>query len=229
MKLILTGSTGFIGAEVLRQCLNNPSISSIIALSRRPLPVTDPKLKTVIVEDFTNYSPSVLKELEGAEACIWTLGVKTVNAEIQKKVTLDYTLAALNAFSSLSSPKQPLRFIFTSGILAVREQSKTLLVASDARKIKGEAETLLLDVEKEHSDSLQAFIVRPGTVLAHEGILAGLAAGLGVPAVSVQGLAAVMVDMALRGKADGERVLDNKELVVMGRELLKAKVEKGHE
>jgi nucleoside-diphosphate-sugar epimerase len=71
MKVILAGSSGFIGKEVLRQCLQNPSITSLVALSRRELPVADPKLKTVLVDDFTAYSPDVLRELEGAESCIW--------------------------------------------------------------------------------------------------------------------------------------------------------------
>jgi hypothetical protein len=72
MKVILTGSSGFIGAEVLRQCLRNPSITSLVALSRRELPVApDPKLKTVLVENWEAYEPDVLREMEGAEACIW--------------------------------------------------------------------------------------------------------------------------------------------------------------
>lgn len=74
MKLIVTGTTGFIGQEILTQALSNPSITSIIALSRKPLSSTfasHPKLKTVIMKDFSLYPPSVLKELEGADACIW--------------------------------------------------------------------------------------------------------------------------------------------------------------
>jgi hypothetical protein len=74
MKVILTGVTGFIGHETLLQCIANPSITSIVALSRRALPDIIPvssKLSTVIVEDFTNYKPEILKELAGAEACIW--------------------------------------------------------------------------------------------------------------------------------------------------------------
>lgn len=73
MKIILTGCTGFIGSEVLSQCIRNPSISSIIALSRRSLPETanDPKLKTIIMKDFNSYPDSVLEDLSGADACIW--------------------------------------------------------------------------------------------------------------------------------------------------------------
>jgi nucleoside-diphosphate-sugar epimerase len=73
MKIILTGCTGFIGSEVLSQCIRNPSVTSIIALSRRSLPETanDPKLKTIIMEDFNFYPDSVLEDLSGADACIW--------------------------------------------------------------------------------------------------------------------------------------------------------------
>lgn len=74
MKVILTGTTGFIGAEVLQQCIRNPAITSIIALSRRPLnEISDPKLKVVVVSDFTSYDEDVMRELQGAEACIWQI------------------------------------------------------------------------------------------------------------------------------------------------------------
>jgi hypothetical protein len=75
MKLILAGSTGFIGAEILRQCLANPSITSLVALSRRELPSTfadpDHKLNIVLVKDFEEYEATVIKECEGAAGCIW--------------------------------------------------------------------------------------------------------------------------------------------------------------
>lgn len=73
MKVILLGSTGFIGKAVLDQCLKNSAITSIIALSRRELPeqAVNPKLTVVIVEHFKFYSDSVLEHLKGADACIW--------------------------------------------------------------------------------------------------------------------------------------------------------------
>lgn len=76
MKFILTGCTGFIGGEVLLQCLQNPAITSVIALSRRQLPeafAKDPKLNVVIIKDFNSYPDSVLEDLKGADACIWYL------------------------------------------------------------------------------------------------------------------------------------------------------------
>ena len=74
MKIILTGSSGLIGTEVLTQAISNPNITSIVVLSRKPLPeqvTSNSKVNVVIIEDFTSYTPDVLKQLEGADGCVW--------------------------------------------------------------------------------------------------------------------------------------------------------------
>jgi N-acetyl-gamma-glutamylphosphate reductase len=76
MKLIIGGSTGLVGTELLRQALSHPAITSIVGLSRREtqLPAGAPnsgKLRSIVVDDFEHYSDAVRKELEDADACIW--------------------------------------------------------------------------------------------------------------------------------------------------------------
>ena len=74
MKVILAGPTGFIGCEVLEQCLQHSFITSIVALSRRELPSSvssNPKVKVAIMNDYLSYPESVLQDIKGAEACIW--------------------------------------------------------------------------------------------------------------------------------------------------------------
>ena len=79
MKVIVVGSTGFVASEVIKQALSIPTITSIIALARKPTAVpqnTGPganvsKLRSVVCEDFENYPENVKKELVGADACIW--------------------------------------------------------------------------------------------------------------------------------------------------------------
>ena len=73
MKVILTGSTGFIGGEVLQQCLASPQIDKIVVLSRRDLPrlAGNPKAKVLLMKDFQEYPPDVLGELDGSDAVIW--------------------------------------------------------------------------------------------------------------------------------------------------------------
>ena len=74
MKVILTGSTGFIGGGVLNECVQHPKITSIIVLSRRELTgpaATNVKTKVTVLEDFMNYPDSVLQQIKDADVCIW--------------------------------------------------------------------------------------------------------------------------------------------------------------
>jgi hypothetical protein len=154
MKLILTGANGFIGSEVLSLALSNSSITSLVALSRKPLPATHPKLNNVILKDFSSYPPSILSQLSGAEACIWyvmhfppsskvtcwqryrCIGEKSTSIEVAKKVRLEYSMTAARTFSELAKQEEKkFRFVFLSGIITVRNQNSTPWFYGDARKI----------------------------------------------------------------------------------------------
>ena len=80
MKLIITGATGFVATEVVRQALLLPSITTVVAVARKA--VSTPKgissndaakLKSVVVPDYGTYSYETKKELAGAVACIWSV------------------------------------------------------------------------------------------------------------------------------------------------------------
>lgn len=135
MKLILTGASGFIGSEVLHQTLQDPAIDSVIALTRRPLKVDHPKLKVLIVEDFTDIPKDVLAVCAEASACIWTLGSKDMkNLDASRRVNLDYTIAAAKAFVNGVDSNTRFSFVYMSGVLAVREQDSSPYFLAEARK-----------------------------------------------------------------------------------------------
>lgn len=71
MKVLITGSTGRVGGCVLERCLAHPQITSVVALTRRPLDIKNPKLNNVIHKNFLEYDDAVIEQLKGAEACIW--------------------------------------------------------------------------------------------------------------------------------------------------------------
>lgn len=51
MKVIITGTTGMIGEGVLLECLNQPQITEVLSVSRRPTGIFHPKHKEYIVAD----------------------------------------------------------------------------------------------------------------------------------------------------------------------------------
>lgn len=79
MKLVIAGSTGFVGTGLVREALLNPRITSVVALARRETPIpkgmdeaeAKKKLIPVVCEDFGAYSEATKKAFEGAGACIW--------------------------------------------------------------------------------------------------------------------------------------------------------------
>lgn len=76
MKIVIGGSSGFVGTELIRQALSNPAITSIVGLSRRetslpPSTAGAEKLKSVVCDNFESYSDSVKRELHDVDACIW--------------------------------------------------------------------------------------------------------------------------------------------------------------
>lgn len=77
MKLIVSGATGFVAAEVIHQGLAHPKITQVIALSRRAVQLgakdDKSKFKQVLVKDYGDYPEDVLQELKGANACIWSV------------------------------------------------------------------------------------------------------------------------------------------------------------
>ena len=56
MKIIITGATGMVGSEVLRQAIADNDITAITAIVRKPLTISNAKLETVLHHDYLNYS-----------------------------------------------------------------------------------------------------------------------------------------------------------------------------
>lgn len=51
MKVIITGTTGYVGEGVLHSCLADPSIEKVLSVSRRTTGIVHPKLEEWIVPD----------------------------------------------------------------------------------------------------------------------------------------------------------------------------------
>ncbi|KAK9482018.1 hypothetical protein V1527DRAFT_477767 [Lipomyces starkeyi] len=215
MKVILLGSTGFIGHEVLNQCLKTPAITSLIALSRRDLPeaAANPKLTVVIIENFKVYSDSVLEQLKGADACIWSIGTYNWDTVVE----LEYPEAFQEALLKVLDVKKTFRYVYLGGAFTETDQEKTLWLYAKGRHVRGLAQTKFLEFGKQNQN-VETYVVRPGGVLARGNGNALLGRLLGMLSVRVDVLAAAMVDLAVNG--GNEQVVVNKAIVERGRESL---------
>ncbi|KAK2795149.1 hypothetical protein FQN52_006075 [Onygenales sp. PD_12] len=166
MHLILTGATGLVGSGVLNQMLQliPGEISKLTILSRRPVPMADGAEGVTVIEhkDFETYPPELLKQLQGAEGCVWAQGISVslVNKEDYVKITKDYPLAAAKAFSRLSDS---FKFVYISGAgVTTKPGPFTQFFA----QIKGETESSLLSLPTTDPAfaSLKPYSLRPGMV-----------------------------------------------------------------
>ncbi|KFY74279.1 hypothetical protein V499_05684 [Pseudogymnoascus sp. VKM F-103] len=161
MHIILTGATGLIGTATLHHILSAPKVTKVTILSRRlvPLAANNPKVVTILHDDYTSYPPALLADLKDAEACIWALGVSIndVSKEEYEKITVDYPLAAAKAFAGLNDP---FTFVYVSGEGAAVTPTRS---TPNYGLVKGRAEAALLALQKV-TPSLRHYSVRPGYV-----------------------------------------------------------------
>lgn len=166
MHVILTGATGLVGSGALSQVLASMKtggpISHLSILSRSPVPMAEGKENVTVIQhkDFEKYPPEVLKQLEGAEACLWCQGISQtlVGKEEYIKITQDYPLAAAKAFSSLNDP---FKFVYVSGEGATQKPGYFTPLFG---RVKGIAETQLLELPANGYPSLHPYSVRPAFV-----------------------------------------------------------------
>ncbi|KAI6083357.1 NAD(P)-binding protein [Hypoxylon rubiginosum] len=215
MKLIISGATGYVAREVIRQSLGRREITSVIALARKPVPIpqnledsADPsKLKSVIIEDYEQYPEDVVKEFAGAAACIWTVSITPSKStmydfEEVKRICQASTIAGFKAMHQ-SGLSKPFRFLYMSGAGSERDPTKTIRGYKPVyMRMRGEAEAQALALANEFGAEFTA--VRPGLIMA-QGYLLRNIMGIaipwisGVPSINVVDLTAVMLDQVING------------------------------
>lgn len=114
MKIVLFGSSGMVGQGALRECLQDPEVTEVLAVVRTPTGQQHPKLRELVHADFTDFSGV---ELDG-DACFWCLGVSSngMSEADYARVTHDYTLAAARVMV-----RPDMTFVFVSGTGAERD------------------------------------------------------------------------------------------------------------
>ena len=135
MKLLLVGSTGLVGREVLKLALQDSRVTSIVAPMRRTL-LTHPKLESPII-DFENLPTDV--SWWRADAVICTLGTTMATAgskEAFYRVDHDYPLMVAELAHEHGTPT----YVLNSAIGA--DASSRVFYT----RVKGELERDLMEV-----------------------------------------------------------------------------------
>ncbi|KAI2602648.1 putative nucleoside-diphosphate-sugar epimerase [Hypoxylon sp. NC1633] len=215
MKLIISGATGFVARELIRQSLCRPEITSVVALARKPVSVPDgladgadtSKLSTVIVDNYGLYSAEARREFAGAGACIWTVAVTLSKArgyefEEVKRICQDWTLEGLKVMHE-SAVSKPFRFLYMSGAAAERDQTKPVQFRAEYSHMRGETENRVLAMARE-LDGVEAIVAKPGFVTAPGELLRTIIGTLlqwtiGIPSISVMDLATALLDQVVNG------------------------------
>jgi uncharacterized protein YbjT (DUF2867 family) len=114
MKVILFGATGMVGKGVLRQCLLDPDVESVLSIGRKPSGVSHARLRNVVRADMFDFNLNA-GELNGYDTCFFCLGVSSVSmSEAQySHLTYDLTMGWAHA---LARENPAMRFLYVSGM-----------------------------------------------------------------------------------------------------------------
>lgn len=159
MKVIIFGTTGMVGQGVLRECLIDPEVESVLSVVRRSSGQTHQKFKELVHENFFDFS-KIQNDLTGFDACFFCLGISSAGmSEAEyKRITYDITIAAAQTLLKMNPN---LTFIFVSGLgTDSTEKSRTMWA-----RIKGKTENALLQMPFKAK-----YMFRPGFIQPLHGI-----------------------------------------------------------
>jgi uncharacterized protein YbjT (DUF2867 family) len=164
MNVVLFGATGMIGQGVLRECLLDPGVESVVSIGRSATGgrsttgVSDPKLREIVHADLSNYLP-IESQLAGFDACFFCLGISSagLTEEQYSRITYDITLSAAETLARLNTG---MTFVYVSGAgTDSTEHGRTMWA-----RVKGRTENALLRLPFK-----AAFMFRPGIIVPRFG------------------------------------------------------------
>jgi uncharacterized protein YbjT (DUF2867 family) len=158
MKVILFGGTGMVGQGLLRECLLDPGVSSVLSIGRSLTGNQHPKLREVVHSNFLDFS-TLEPQLSGFDACFFCLGVAStgMTEEDYTRVTYGFTLAAAETLARLSPE---MTFVYVSGMGAdSSERGRTMWA-----RVRGKTENALLRLPFK-----AAYVFRPAGIVPLHG------------------------------------------------------------
>jgi uncharacterized protein YbjT (DUF2867 family) len=159
MKVLLFGATGMVGQGVLRECLLDESVQSVLSVGRNATGQHHQKLEELKHDDFMNLA-NIKDTLTGYDACFFCLGVSSVgmSEEEYRKISYDFTLSVAQTLVKLNPT---MTFIYISGTGTDSSEKGRVMWA----RVKGKTENDLLKLPFK-----AAYMFRPGVILPLHGV-----------------------------------------------------------
>jgi uncharacterized protein YbjT (DUF2867 family) len=159
MKIIVFGATGMVGQGVLRECLGDSDVTSVLAIGRSLSGKAHAKLREILHDDFLDFS-AIESQLAGYDACFFCLGVTSVGLteERYRHLTYDITLAAAMALAKLNPG---MVFIYVTGAGTDSTEQGRVMWA----RVKGKTENDLLKLPFK-----AAYMFRPAAIQPLHGV-----------------------------------------------------------
>jgi hypothetical protein len=148
-----------VGQGVLRECLLDPGVQSVLSIGRSATGQRHPRLRELIHRDFLDFSP-IENDLAGFDACFFCLGVSSagMKEEDYRRITYDFTMAAARTLARINPN---MTFIYVSGMGTDSSERGRPMWA----RVKGKTENDLLGLPFK-----AAYMFRPGLIVPLDGI-----------------------------------------------------------
>jgi uncharacterized protein YbjT (DUF2867 family) len=148
-----------VGQGVLRECLLDPEVQSVLSIGRSASGRKHPKLREIVQKDVADLGP-VEDQLSGYDACFFTLGVSSagMSEAAYRLITYDLTLKVAHRLLKLNPG---MSFIYVSGLGTDSTESGRTMWS----RVKGQTENALL-----HLPFKAAYMFRPGFIQPLHGI-----------------------------------------------------------
>lgn len=155
MKAVIFGASGMVGQSVLRECLLDSAIESVLTVGRSRLETTQTKHRHLKHENFLDFAP-LAKDFQNLDVCFYCLGIASagLTEEQYKTVTCDYTIAAAKA---LLKANPNIIFIFISGAGADSSETGRIMWA----RVKGKTENALFAMKFKNIYAIRPAFIQP--------------------------------------------------------------------
>lgn len=152
MKVIITGTTGYVGEGVMHCCLEHPEIEKVLSVSRKRIGLCHPKLEELVIENFMNLQADDSR-FSGYDAVFFIAGISSIGCPKDKYFEISRTIPI--HFAQIMPNKEQMTFIYLAG------EGSNADGKLDWQKVKGGTEKLLTEMSFKRAFSFRPAFMKP--------------------------------------------------------------------